>query len=192
MRKAQLRIVLLFALAAFATPAYSQLEPTRRTQPSASKQTGITQTPSAPADYNLGLIVKKVAALEAQVALLKKQNETLAGQFSLQQKANDVLTSENKALIAIVTAHGVSLTSANKKIQGLEAKFDQLDSSYQSHTHYMPSIGQQALSSVPGMQDIANKSGVGYVKPQWENILILSLNQYSKGIAVTGPIYKQP
>jgi hypothetical protein len=188
-------------LLAIAAPAISQTSSPRKTvvqtnqqttQPTASKQTSVTQSPAGQADYNLGLIVKKIAALEAQVALLKKQNETLTAQVSSQQKLNDQLTSDNKGLIAVVTAHGVSLTSANKKIEGLDAKFTQLNSSYQGHTHHMPPIGQQVLSSIPGMQEIANKSGVGYVKAQWDGIRILFRGEKSFGIDFTGPIYTKP
>ena len=206
MRRPQLKVMLLFALVAFAAPAYSQTEPPRRTvvqtnqqtsQPQPSKQTGITQISPAPAEYNLGLMVKKVAALETQVASLQKQNESLGGQLSAQQKLTDSLTSQNKTLLTLLKAHGASLTGAQQTLQALETKFNQLDSSlsnlnssYQSHTHYIPMFGEQALSSIAGMQEIANKAGVGYVKPQWEKIRILFRNTNSNATGTTGTIVK--
>ena len=206
MRRPQLKVVLLFAVLAFAAPAYSQTEPARRTvvntnqqnsQVQPSKQTGVTQISPGPAEYNLGLIVKKVAALETQVALLQKQNESLGGQLSSQQKLTDSLTSENKILLTLIKAHGATLTGANQTIQGLETKFNKLDSSlstlnssYQSHKHYIPMFGEQVLSSIAGMQEIANKAGVGYVKPQWEKMRILFRNTDSNAAGTTGTIVK--
>lgn len=201
--------LMVLVLGVTASRAMSQISIPKRTasgqqtpQPTTSKQTGTTQTSPGQAEYNIGLLVKKIAALEAQVAVLQKQNAGLASEISVLQKQSDALTAQNKTfagqLKGVHAEQVAEISKANLKLQKFESRLNELDasqsalnSSYQSHKHYMPAFGQQALSSIPGMQDIANKSGVGYVKPQWENMRILFLNQYSAGIDVTGTIYKQ-
>ena len=204
MKNLSLRLSVFLALIAFAVPVFSQDAATRKglqnnqqkTQPSASKQTDIAPAPAGQADYNLGLIVKKIAALETQVAALQHQNQTLAGQLSSLQKQNEALSSQSKNLAAQLKSQASGMIGTGQKLQGLESRINQVDSSlsvlnssYQSHKHYMPPIGEQALSAIAGMQEIANKSGVGYVKPQWENIRVLFRTQKSFGIDFTGPIY---
>jgi chromosome segregation ATPase len=199
-------LALLIALLLFAHEAKSQTTQSRRgvtqtsttSQSGASKQAEITQGSSETPGFNLGLMWKKLSALELQVASLQKQNGALESQVASLQKQNDSLVSQNKVIQGQLKTQTNKDNIANSKLEELGIKFtqldgrlQQLDSTYQTHTHYMPAIGEQALSSIPGMQDIANKVGVGYVKSQWENIRILFLNQYSKGISITGPPYKQ-
>jgi chromosome segregation ATPase len=201
--------LMLLALAVTAPRAMSQISITKKTasgqqtpQPTTSKQAGITQTSPGQAEYNVGLLVKRIVSLEAQLAVLQKQNAGLASEISILQKRSDTLTAQNKNLadqLKGVHAEQVAeISNTNSKLKNFDSRLNQLDSShhalnssYQSHTHYMPAFGQQVLSSIPGMQEIANKAGVGYVKSQWENYRILFLGQYSPGISVTGPIYKQ-
>lgn len=200
-------VLVLFALVV-TSEAVSQITIPKRTvssgqttpQPNTPKQNVTTPTSPGQAEYNVGLIVKKLAALEEQVAVLQKQNAVLASEIAVLQKQNQTLTAQNKNLAdqlkGVWAEQKAEITLTNSKYQKLDLRLNELDSSHHalkssfvSHKHHMPAFGQQALSSIPGMQDIANKAGVGYVKSQWENIRILFLGQYSAGIDVTGPVY---
>jgi hypothetical protein len=105
------------------------------------------------ARYDIGHIVKRLAALEAQVAELKKKNAALESQIAA-MKLKDSLP-----------AGGMHVpgTSVQDRLKSLEIAL-------RNHTHYMPNIGVMALNALPGMQDIANKSGVGHVIEQWKGI----------------------
>ena len=110
------------------------------------------------AQYDIGHIVKRIPAVEAQVAELKKKNAALEAQI-IQMKLIDSLASK-KPPSGINTAAGDPTQDRLKK----------LEDTVRNHTHYMPNIGVMALNALPGMQEIANKSGVGHVLQQWKDI----------------------
>jgi len=113
----------------------------------------VSETKQPVAQYDIGHIVKRLAAVEAQAAELKKQNAALANQIAeMKLKA-----SLPKGLSSLP---GTSVPERLKK----------LEDTLRSHTHYMPTIGIMALNALPGMQDIAGKSGVGHVIEQWKGI----------------------
>ena len=104
------------------------------------------------AQYDIGHIVKRLAALEAQVAELKKRNDALAAELT-QMRLRD---------------------SAPKGVGGpsVQDRLNKLEQAMGSHTHYLSGTGVIALSALPGMQDIANKAGVGPAIQQWKDIKV--------------------
>ena len=108
------------------------------------------ETKQPVAEYDIGLIARKLAALEAQVAELKKRNAALESQV-VAMKMKD---------------------SIPKMPDGTQDRLKRLEQAMASHTHYMPAIGVMALNALPGMQDIANKAGVGHVIEQWKGIKV--------------------
>lgn len=180
MNKAQLICSLVFALAAHAAAADvfgRQQQPAAR-QPirivgPASKQgappkgpattnpNGIKQAAPPTAEIDLARMSARLSALSEQVEELKKQNQALAAKVQ-------------------------QLTQAAQANAQTASALKQLDAAFRSHTHYMPDIGQMALSAVPGMQDIANKAGLGAVKAQWDTIKVL-WKTGNGGLGVVGP-----
>jgi hypothetical protein len=142
MKKMCLTIALTFASAAWgATAAHAQ---------QAGRVTGPRPAETKPpvAQYDIGLISRKLAALEAQVAELKKRNAALESQ---------------------VTAMKIK-DSIPKLPDGTQDRLKRLEQALAGHMHHMPAIGSMALSALPGLQEIANKAGVGHVIEQWKGI----------------------
>ena len=110
----------------------------------------VSETKQPLAQYDIGHIVKRLAAVEAQVGDLKKQNAVLANQIA-----------EMKLKASL--PKGLPGTSVTERLKKLE-------DTLRNHTHYMPNIGVMALNALPGMQDIAGKAGVGHVIEQWKGI----------------------
>jgi len=113
----------------------------------------VSETKAPLAQYDIGHIVKRLVAVEAQVGELKKQNAALANEIAA-MKMKAALPKELPSL------PGTSVPDRLKK----------LEDTLRNHTHYMPNIGIMALNALPGMQDIAGKAGVGHVIEQWKGI----------------------
>lgn len=116
---------------------------------------GATPTQTKPtAQYDIGAIVKKLSALEAQVTELKKRNEAL------------------EATVKKMDVQIGSLKLQQTNVSGLTAELQKLNNALRNHTHSI-NVGVMALSAIPGMQDLANKAGVGYVIQQWQTMKML-------------------
>ncbi len=113
----------------------------------------VSETKQPVAQYDIGHIVKRLAAVEAQAAELKKQNAALANEIA-------VLKLKAAAPKGVPSLPGTSVPERLKK----------LEDALRTHTHHMPNIGIMALNALPGMQDIAGKAGVGHVIEQWKGI----------------------
>ena len=144
MKKLCLTIALTFASAAWgATAAHAQ-----QAGRAADRKPAETKQPVA--QYDIGLISRKLAALEAQVAELKKRNAALESQVTAMKIQNSI----------------------PKSADGTQERLKRLEQAMAGHTHQMPVIGSMALNALPGMQDIANKAGVGHVIEQWKGIKV--------------------
>ena len=113
------------------------------------------------AQYDIGHIVKRLAALEAQVADLKKRNDALEAQVRKMEGQMVAMKLQN-------SLDGVKTSGGDK----ISAELKRLDAALRSHTHSLNS-NIMALSAVPGMQDLANKAGIGHVIQQWQNVKML-------------------
>jgi hypothetical protein len=163
-----LSCALSFVIVGAATTAIAQQNPSvfRPAPPPkpASGQQGpptgkLSETKPPAAHYDIGDIVKRLAALEGQVGQLKKENAALETQLKKMQVT----------IGSINVANAASAASANK----VTAELQRFDNALRSHTHAMPSIGIMALSAIPGMQDMANKAGIGAVIQQWQGMKML-------------------
>lgn len=146
-----------FVLLALAGTASAQVSPQ---QGRASDRRPAESRPPA-AQYDVGLIARRLAALEAQVTELKKRNDALASEIG-QMKLRDALGSKN-------VNNGIPGASPGPSVQ---ERLRKLEQAMVGHTHHMPVIGVIALNALPGMQDIANKAGVGHILQQWKEIKV--------------------
>lgn len=136
---------------------------TSQGQQSEPRPTQVGKTPGGgppTPQYDIGQMWKKMNALAEEVEALKKQNQSLAAKLQQLQQSQQSLAQSATAI-------------------------KQLDAEYRSHTHFLPNIGQTALSALPGMQEIANKSGVGHYKGQWDTIRVLWVTG-NQGVAAVG------
>ena len=180
MNKARLIRALVIALAAHAAAAEvsGQQQPTARQPirivgpttkqqdappkgPATTGPNGPRQATQPTAEIDLVRMSMRLNALAEQVEELRKQNQALASKVQ-------------------------QLTQAAQANAQTASALKQLDAAFRSHTHYMPEVGQMALSAVPGMQDIANKAGLGAVKAQWDTIKLL-WKTGNGGLGVVGP-----
>ena len=123
------------------------------------------------AQYDMFQIVKKLTALEAQVAELKKKSANLESQIAA-MKLKD----------SIPVAGGAKPLSPS-----VEERLKTVENSLRNHTHSMPNIGIMALNALPGMQEIASKSGMGHVIEQWKSIKMHVSLGNGGGPGKTGP-----
>ena len=162
--KMRMRILKLLAFG-FLLITVCGSEVSAQTKP-ASRQTGPatgrpTETMPA-AHYDIGAIIKRLSGLEAQVADLEKRNDALETQVKKMQvqigSLNTKLASSGKEV--------------GQNVDPIKAELQRLDNALRNHTHSL-NIGVMALSAIPGMQDMANKAGVGNVIQQWQTMKML-------------------
>jgi septal ring factor EnvC (AmiA/AmiB activator) len=130
-----------------------------------NNRSGIVRSTPPTMEYDLGHMSKRIAALAEQIEALKKENQALSNKLAQLQQRQPA-TAQNAAALK------------------------QLDAAFRSHTHYMPEIGQMALSAVPGMQDMANKLGLGALKAQWDTFKVL-WKTGNGGLGTVGPPIQQ-
>lgn len=151
------------ALAIFATCAAAAAQtqttsvvrttPTPRPAPQVRQERTPTEARPPAAQYDIGLIVKRLAALEAQVSDLKAKNAALEAALTKQSMQKE----------------SVANAPINPKVT---AELQRLDGALRNHTHPLPA-NLIALSAIPGMQDIANKTGMAAVIQQWQSIKLV-------------------
>lgn len=107
------------------------------------------------AEYDLGIFSRKLRALEGKVAELEKKNAALETQVTA-MKLKDSFAAKNPG--------GISPGGT------VPERLKRLEDGLRNHQHYMPNIGIMALNALPGMQEIASKSGMGHVIEQWKGI----------------------
>jgi hypothetical protein len=124
------------------------------------------------AQYDIGLISRRLVALEAQVAELTKRNEAQAAEIA-----------------KLKIPHGLTTVKGNTLSAGpsVQDRLNRLEQAMGSHTHYLSGIGVIALNALPGMQDIANKAGVGHVIQQWKDLKVHVTFGTGAGPERTGP-----
>ena len=147
---------------AFAFAASAQTTPTPKRlggQQAAPPRPKEVESKPLAAHYDMVGLFKRLDALEAQVTELKKHNAALEAKVAFMNK--QLLQASSQAAGAVAT------------LQLLKQRFESLDAALRNHTHSMSSIGVMALSAIPGMQDLANKAGVGHVIQQWQGMKML-------------------
>jgi peptidoglycan hydrolase CwlO-like protein len=118
----------------------------------------LSETKPPAAQYDIGHIVKSLAALEGQVADLKKKNAELEGKTAQ-------LNKQLEQLSANLLSQKLAQEKANTRL-------NRLDNALHNHTHSLPNLSFTALSAIPGMQSIANSAGVGSVVQSWNTIKV--------------------
>jgi hypothetical protein len=148
-----------------------------QTKPASQSGTTPSAAKAPTAQYDLGLMVKHLSQLDAQVAELKKRNEALEAVVKKMQ-------------VQIGSLDLQKTTSGNLKTGGVDkvtAELQRLDNALRNHTHSMPSVGIMALSAIPGMQELANKAGIGHVIQQWQSMKMLWTTGSGGNLERTGP-----
>lgn len=150
-----LALAIFAACAAAAAQTTSVVRTTPTPRPAAQARQERTPTEARPpaAQYDIGLIVKRLAALEAQVSDLKAKNAALEAALTKQAMQKE----------SILNA------PINPKVA---AELQRLDGALRNHTHPLPA-NLMALSAIPGMQEIANKTGMAAVIQQWQSIKLV-------------------
>lgn len=162
-----LSCVLSFVIVGLASTAIAQQKasisrPAPPPKPASGQQgppTGkLSETKPPAAHYDIGHIVKSLAALEGQVADLKKRNAEL-----------EVKTAQLNKQLEQLNANLLSQKLAQEKAN---QRLNWVDNALRNHTHNLPNLSFTALSAIPGMQPIAKSAGVGAVIQDWHAIKI--------------------
>ena len=155
------------ALTTNAQQTTSTVRPTVPPKPAGTQQAGPsggkpTEARPPVAQYDIGHIVKRLVALEAQVADLKKRNA------ELEVKTTQLAAQLTKPLEQL-SANLLNQKLAQDKVN---QRLNWLDNAVRNHTHNLPNLSFTALSAIPGMQAIANSAGVGGVIQNWHAIKV--------------------